>query len=418
MAYAVLDSYHRHEQASGLLNKLNREFGLGGHLLLAKFFGFSYVRHLKELASTVIKGGTRKFANDDVEMCKAFVSLVNASGGKIDDLLVFLNDRADGERGVTLVQYAQQNKPEISSMDYALLTIAKSDQNSNSFCWEFKSLVDYWFNDYARFKRQYSVIAGYIQILMKLRNMPDEVQVACKDYVLEHVVRRGEPEYLELLHSVFYAQQLNIEIQSTLERLSSDAVNLDFVLRYNESLNKKNGRDYKAKNDTWRNYLGRAPVFLRSKSELLESRELLNQLPLWFLQEVFEHLRTLRNDDPNRDQDMGRLMHLLDFESFVKILLGYSVPAEQDELLNLMISKLDVNQMNEHLLTCQTYRYQYSRRQGLRPVVAKINAALSTLIGKRRVSVDAAPAQALDLSYHNSNMPTSAALAPWSDLSM
>ncbi|KAI4291524.1 hypothetical protein PAPHI01_0798 [Pancytospora philotis] len=404
-AYAVLKDCHEQVQLSQLLNQLNTDFGYGSHLLLAKLFYSLYVLSRKMQIAAAPAADAHNHDTDRCTAEQAFDNLVGASSDKIMVIIAMLDSTIACECAMTLVEYAMQNKAKNSSTDYALLTIARRKQENSNMGDEFNCLLDYWFSDHSRFRQQYNVISGYVRVSIQLSIMPDDVHCTCKDQIYERVAKRSEPEYLELLRDTIEPEYLKFGVQRALKRLHPDTVSPYFILRYIEFLRKSSNSPWQSMINTWKNYLRGAPNFLRMKTALKESPELFNELPVWVLREVFEHLHKLKNDSEPKDNDMHQFMRLLSFENFLQILWGYNEPAEQDALLVFMTDSLDESKIMAYLRLAHSGRYHFFKRKWVKPLVVKISAALVALVGKMRAVEAAAAAQASNPNCYWQNSP-------------
>ncbi|KAI4291850.1 hypothetical protein PAPHI01_1124 [Pancytospora philotis] len=377
LAFSVLKDYSMRDPPNCLVERLNADLTFAGLLLLAKLLHANYVERLQHSSATVIK--EHRLARNSIEMHRAFVDLVDAFSASSNEIVYSVSEKITAARGMKLVDCARQGGPMSSSIDYALLTIAKDCCGDRELFSEFSSLLDYWFEKYERFKQRFNIIAGYMRTVTQPGNFSRARLRAFRKYVLVRVTSKDEPEYLELLRTIFTQKGLKTSVYNFIMKHESATISLHFMLHYVDYLLGTGLTPYTTIKNIWRNFLRNAPSFLRRRAMLEKSPELFNKLPPWFLQEVFGYLEAHPAGYFEREETMHSFMSIMDYRCFFAILRTIEDSAQQTALMDFMLSYLNERAVFAYFNEAKAVACLKTTSLARRSLAIKLFEALRTL---------------------------------------
>ncbi|KAI4293122.1 hypothetical protein PAPHI01_2396 [Pancytospora philotis] len=373
----------RHYQQAILLQRLQADLGFASRQLLAKLLRADYLEHLRGASLAAINSDTLGFGSRGTDAHQAFVDLVDAPSSGLETAYDDMEARMNADCSLELKEYVVANEAASNSIDYALVTIARSKETTLNTP-EFLRLFDYWLSDHDSFKRRYDVIRGYLKVLMLPESLIRHHQNLLRNALAQHVINKDRREYLDLYCSFRAPKGATISIVRLFENYDFEMFSPHFVLlcvgRVRRSGLPKSSRSVE---NIWRKYLQDAPTFLKKPSVLKERRELFKEIPHWFMREVFVFLDGCREDYPNGNKIMGDLMGMLDFDVFFHILKELDEYGEQDRLMHFMLFYLDCGKVEGYLEQLQSGYYLKSPERDVSLFALKLKQKMRVLINNR-----------------------------------
>ncbi|KAI4293123.1 hypothetical protein PAPHI01_2397 [Pancytospora philotis] len=216
-----------------LLDRLLSEFGYGGHLLLKKVFYEPYVQYLRALSDAKPQAQTHDPSIDGSSEHRVFSRLVGKSSEKLDGISQAVSMRITTERIIELKEYAEHYEKVSNGIDYALLTLWRYYHGDKRLVPEYTDLLDFWFGDDDRFKRQINTISDYANILMRPGLVAQEKLTAFKKPLFERIFCRNLPGSFGLFCTFFTKYYAKFVVAKYLPKYGL-RVSLSFISDYSE----------------------------------------------------------------------------------------------------------------------------------------------------------------------------------------
>ncbi|KAI4292962.1 hypothetical protein PAPHI01_2236 [Pancytospora philotis] len=327
-ARSVVLSVLSEESPLQLLNQLLAHTGFASHCLLIKLLDATYVRQLCEADS-----GSGTAYRD-------FQRITERESGKLHAAHKYVADSILADLNVDLGTYVSRYGAKSSGFDLGLFEVMRTNEIRVGLLAEITQQLDLWLKPESLSVTLLDDVCEFLQVVLQFSLLTARALRGIRSHIVKLVMQSRRTECLALFRVIDDPTSVQRLVSPYLKADCHRSISPQFILQYIAYVK---GSIQSAKHNIgriWRWYLPDVFALHHVLVTCDEPRTFFNQVPYKMLLGFFVDLHTMLSDDPRRIPVMSDLMRLLDFESFVLLLMKTEL-SKTRELLRFMLGCLD-----------------------------------------------------------------------------